>query len=127
MTTDLLSKLDIEDLLVRYNHAMDSGDIVAFADLWTPDAECGDKQGVDAIVQALASTHGKFAELHHLSFNILIDLDGDSGRVRSKSLSARRLTGEQQKAEPQFIWYEDLVKRIDGRWLFASRCFGIVG
>lgn len=119
----LADRYAIEDLVYKYNHAIDRRDAVLFESLWIPDATCGSMIGRDAIVAALVSTAPKFADLNHLTTNLVIEIDGASAHARSKSLAMRRLAGSDLPGPLTVVLYEDDFVRDGPVWKFRRRTF----
>ena len=119
----LADRYAIEDLVYTYNHAIDRRDAVLFESLWMPDARCGSMIGRDAIVAALVSTAQKFADLNHLTTNLVIQIDGANAHARSKSLAMRRLVGSDLPGPLTVVLYEDDFVRDGPLWKFRRRTF----
>lgn len=108
---------EILQLLYRYNHAIDSGDAEGWADTWTEDGFFGGVgdglQGRAQLVQFASGVGG----LRHMVLNPLIDVDGDTARVRAYVVVL---------AAGQVVTvgtYDDTVVRTPGGWRFAKRMF----
>jgi len=109
---------EILQLLYRYNHAIDSGDAEGWADTWTDDGvfEIGGAQpitGRAGLVEFAKSVSG----LRHMALNPLVEVNGDSARVRAYVVvlqgGAIAVTGAT----------EDHVVRTPGGWRLARRVF----
>ncbi|TDW24198.1 nuclear transport factor 2 family protein [Kribbella kalugense] len=119
-----VDRLAIQDLVFTYNHALDTGDEELFVSLFVPAATNGPKVGVDAIRDAFRKTAAKYAELHHLSSNLVVDFDGDQATGRSKALIFRSLPGEIADGNaPMYVDYDDVYVHTGQGWKFLSRSF----
>lgn len=124
-TTD---RVEIEDLVARYNKAIDTGDAESWAATFTKDGEfhgiVGDFAGTDeltAFVTEYASDeqYADFARSQHWVTNMVIDGDGDSA-----TMFAHLMMVQPAEDGGRIILvghYEDKLRRVDGRWLFAER------
>lgn len=117
----LLARDEIRTLPLRYAAAIESRDVAAMMDLFSPDARFGDYGNGPTGLRALMtdSVEGSlFAVI--LVANHLIDLHDDShasGQVWAHCYAQTRTDGFLD----QLIKYEDRYERVDGRWLFARR------
>jgi len=120
---DLADRFAIQDLVYSYNHAIDGRDEELFASLWTEDAVCGAMEGRETIVGALKSTGGKYADLNHMTTNLVITLEGDRATARSKSIVSRRAVGADVAGPLIAVEYTDELVRQGGAWKFTRRTF----
>jgi hypothetical protein len=125
LTTDDL--MQINELAVRYCHAVDKGDGESFAATFTSDgvlnAPSGQLVGTAALTEFGTNGPVRRSRPRHFLSNVLIDGDGDVARFRGyvqlfsfpagASVARLDVTGE----------YDDVVRRVDGRWLFETRTF----
>jgi 3-phenylpropionate/cinnamic acid dioxygenase small subunit len=85
----LTDRIEINDLLTRYAHAVDSKDWALYRTVFTPDAVIdyesagGIKGDLETVANWLESTLAGFPMTQHLVSNINVDLDGDSATVRA--------------------------------------------
>lgn len=122
LTTE--DRLDILDLLARYNYAIDDGDAQTWAACFTPDGEfvspTDHRTGTDELI-AFASRPSR-GTLHYTT-NEIITGDGNNAAMRCY-LELVNAGGE----KPEILFcgrYEDeLVKTADG-WRFAKRTVGL--
>ena len=111
-------KLEIQELIARYNHAVDSGDTAAYAATFTED---GSFQGGRDPVQGrenLAEMAGRAGGNRHWTANHIIDGDGDAATLRCYVMVTR--TGEGTQIGSTGL-YTDELKKVNGAWLFAKR------
>lgn len=126
----LSDRIEIEELLAKYSHAVDSRDWPAYRSLFTPDANIdysemgGAAGGVDEITQYLTDAMEMFTGYQHMVSNIIVDFtDDDHANVRSILYNPMILGGGTPE-EHIFVcglWYRDQVVRTDSGWKFASR------
>ena len=60
----------------------------------------------------------------HINFNIAIRVDGDNATAKSDFVTvARDAAGVLKVDNPESVWgrYDDVLKRIDGKWWFIDR------
>jgi uncharacterized protein (TIGR02246 family) len=128
MTIDMADRVQIEDLVARYNKAIDTGDAEAWAATFTKDGEfhgiVGDFFGVDeltAFVRAYASEEqfAEFASAQHWVTNIVVEGDGD----RAEMFAHLMMVAPQTDGGRILLVgrYEDTLRKVDGHWLFAKR------
>jgi hypothetical protein len=129
-------RAEIEDLQARYLFAIDYFDWDAYVATFAEDGELefasGTSKGHAAIRAAVTrfsegigrfyhTADGKPAKLRHIILQTAIRVEGDRAWSRSQWLEmANHGTGDEPKIGTYGI-YEDELKRVDGRWLFAKR------
>lgn len=85
----LADRIEINDLLTRYAHAVDSKDWALYRTVFTPDAHIdyesagGVKGDIETVVSWLEQTMAGFPMTQHLVANIDVKLDGDTATVRA--------------------------------------------
>jgi uncharacterized protein (TIGR02246 family) len=123
-------KIEIHELLARYAWSFDTADVEGFVSCFAPDAVmCEDVfEDVDrwvghdqirSMAQHFFSMPGFGGRQHHVS-QILIDGSSDRCRVRAFIIVVEPREGE-PCAVPFAGHYDDVVVKIDGRWLFQER------
>jgi uncharacterized protein (TIGR02246 family) len=112
----------IEQLLARYGHVVDDGDLDALAEVFTEDGAFdigafgqGVHRGLDAIraIFALGSPPHPPA---HLTTNVYVTRVADQVRVRSKWLTISRSTGTVRSGD-----YDDVVVLTPRGWRIQTR------
>jgi uncharacterized protein (TIGR02246 family) len=129
MALTAMDRVEIEDLIARYNKAIDSGDAEAWADTFTPDGEfhgvVGDFFGRDELVAFLKAYATEeqfrdFATARHWATNIVVEGDGDDATLFCHLMMVAPT--DDGGGRISFIGhYEDELRRINGRWLFTKR------
>src|SRR5712692_6685257 len=111
----------IEQLVARYNHAIDSGDGEGYGATFLEDG-CFQITGRDpvrgraALAEMVRRAGGR---VRHVVSNVLIDGDGDTATLKAY------LTAIPKAGGPVGVTglYDDALRKVDGRWLFAERRF----
>jgi uncharacterized protein (TIGR02246 family) len=115
----------IQQLVARYNFAVDGGDPDAFAGTFTPDGEFGAggqvMRGHDEL-RAFVVGRAGIAPRRHLVSSILVDGEGDRASLRAYlQVVAMGDDGALQVAV-QGTYDDELVRTADG-WRFSRRSF----
>jgi hypothetical protein len=125
LTTE--DQLEIQGLVARYNHAVDSGEGPDYAATFTPDGvlDAGALvvEGRDALAAFAKGLPSSQRSPRHIASNLVIDGDGNRATVRAY-VQMYVLAGE--PAQPVLAVsgkYNDELVRTGGRWLFARRVF----
>ncbi|MGW4244562.1 nuclear transport factor 2 family protein [Nocardia sp. NPDC004722] len=88
---DLADKFEITELVNRLGRALDEGDWDELAAIYTPDATAqtpgGLAVGRPALVAQASRNHSPDKRVQHVISGILVDLDGDTARVRANLLA----------------------------------------
>lgn len=130
-------RAEIEDLQARYMFALDWFDAEAYAATFTEDGTLnwarGTVTGRDAIREEVRGMRaqlapyygddgsGKPVTLRHFITNISITVNGDAATGRSYWYEVANNGPGHTPKIGGFGHYEDELRRVDGRWLFASR------
>lgn len=122
-------RFEILDLLSRYCHCLDCGDVQGWCDTFAHDGTFDGAYGRITGRQSLerfAETHRQspdFARVRgcqHWMGNILITSAGD-GSATASSYGQLRRAGSTSD-QPEGLWiYHDVLERIDGGWRFRER------
>ena len=117
----LADRIEINDLLTRYAHAVDTKDWALYRTVFTPDAYVdrtgpstrGIRGDIDTVAPWVEKSMANYAMTQHLISNIDVKLDGDSATVRAMFYNPMRpLNGE------MFFcggWYtHELVRTTEG-------------
>lgn len=129
-------QLEIQELVSRYNVAIDRGDVDGWLACFTED---GAFEGVAgryeggaarrAFAEALTTSDewAGFRPMRHWTTNFLIDYDGgpDAARMRADHLLFRADPGDMKVLV--MAVYHDRLRRSDGAWLFVERVVEVLG
>ena len=125
---DMSDRLEIQDLLNAYTHAIDGKDWDALDTIFLPDATIdysatggisGSLNEAKAFLQQMLPM---FQSTQHFVTNPMIRVSGDSATC--KSLLFNPVTLERDGSPHTFFvgaWYIDDLVRTDGGWRIASR------
>jgi hypothetical protein len=121
----LLDRVEIEELIARYNWAIDTSDGPGLADTFTADgAFVGTREfrGREALIGFGAGTHhGPIPPAQHWVTNMV--LEGDTELARLKAYFVRQNVEDGQVITTNLGYYDDELVRVEGRWLFSVRRF----
>ena len=124
-TLDWQTKLDIMELIWRYNHAIDSGDADGVADCFVEDGVFKGRSGEfigRANLRKLGMTWRKSLYPRHIVSNILVTphaTDSNVAEVRSHLLFYEVMPSNIHFKTSGV--YTDVVVKVDGAWKFRSR------
>ncbi|MEV5650577.1 nuclear transport factor 2 family protein [Nocardia sp. NPDC052254] len=125
---EISDRLEIEDLMVRYSHAVDTQQWDLLDEVFTADAHidysamggaCG---GLTEIKTFLATVMPNFPAFQHLISNSSITVDGDNATGRTMCNNPM-LVGEPGNQNLMLcgLWYLDTFTRVGGNWRIARR------
>ncbi len=119
--------VEINQLAVRYCHAVDSGDGETFAGTFLDDgvlnAPAGRIEGRAALVDFGNNGPNRRPRPRHFLSNVLIDGEGDTARFRGYVQLFTFPAGATKAQLDVTGAYDDTVRKVDGRWLFETRTF----
>lgn len=120
MALSVEDRLDILELVARYNHAIDSGNGKAWADTFTEDGVFetarGKTEGRDALQKFVEGMAANMPGIRHWNNNHVIEGDGDKATHTCYLMLLR------PEADPAFTSrYEDSLVKVNGQWKFAHR------
>lgn len=125
---ELSDRVEINDLLSRYAHAIDESDWDALDRVFTPDAvidytDLGGAKGTLAQTkQYLAEAMPNFTTFQHLSATSKVDLDGD--KASAKTILFNPMVMQHEGERRVFfigLWYVDQLVRTPDGWRIAHR------
>ena len=121
-------RIEILDLMARYNHAIDASDGPAWAATFVEDGLFEGSVGVPvrgrrALEEFAASGLQRRGEVRHLTNNVLIEGHGDDATLTAYLMMLRVGNGLPELVRTGV--YRDTLRRVDGRWKFAHRKFHI--
>src|SRR5215469_5235890 len=123
-------RIAIQDLIARYAWALDTGDVDSLVACFTPDAvvieevfEDPDRweghEGVRRLAQHYGSSPGFPGRQHHVSQSLV---EGDGERCSVKSFAfVTECRGEPPYTLRFTGYYDDLLVKAGGEWLFKER------
>lgn len=126
---EVSDRLEINEILARYCHALDRQDWPAFRALFAPDAKMdfaafGGPVGTVADVEAhLRPVLGSIKGSEHIATTVIIDLDGDRAQARSAAIVPMTRLLDDGSEHTAFIglWYEDELTRTAEGWRISAR------
>ena len=126
---EISDRLEIQDLLTRYSYAVDDRDWDAYRRVFTADAVIdytafgGPRGGVEDMVAYLPKALTRILSGQHVITNTLIELDGDSARVRTVCQCPMVLDLGEGRSQVFFqgLWYRDRLSRTLDGWRIAER------
>jgi len=125
---EISDRIEIQDLIARYAHAIDDQDWDALDAVFTPDAvidytEVGGPRGLyPEIKRYLAEALPRFRPYQHLSATTRLQIDGD--RAQAKTILFNPMTIEHEGESRMFfvgLWYRDDLVRTPEGWRIARR------
>lgn len=126
---EISDKLEINELLARYCHALDQKDWGAFQAVFLPDATLdftafgGPKGSPGELQDFFSPILNGLASTQHTVSTVRIDLAADSATVRSAAIVPMTAKSPEGK-ESTFVsglWYEDTCQRTKEGWKIKSR------
>ena len=125
---EISDRIEIQDLLARYTHAIDRRDWDALDGVFTPDAHIdysamgGAAGGLAEIKEFLAGAMPMFENSQHLLGSSVVDIDGDTATARTICHNPMVLHGGD---DPHLLvcglWYQDKLVRTPAGWRIAER------
>jgi uncharacterized protein (TIGR02246 family) len=118
MALTLEDRLDITELVARYDQAIDGRDAAAYADTFTEDGafqitgqqEIKGRERLMRMIERLGPPSSR-----HWVNNIVIDGDGDDATMTCYLMVLRDLR------TTNMGYYVNTLKRVDGNWKFVRR------
>ena len=125
---EISDRMEIEQLLIRYCHAIDERDWDAYRSVYTDDAiiddiGAGPGNTVGQMVEFLQNALKKVVLIQHAISTSRVDIDGDTANAKTVCHCPVVLDRGDGQTEMYFqgLWYEDeLVRTIDG-WKISKR------
>ena len=123
---EISDRLEIQDLLIAYSHAIDLRNWDELDDVFTPDAvidytEMGGPRGtLDSIKAYLAETLSRFPSYQHLVATTKIVFDGDRAEGRTVCHNPMVLD-DKERVMWCGLWYRDRFVRTPAGWRIADR------
>ena len=126
---DVADRLEVNELMARYCHALDQKDWPAFHAVFTDDAILdftafgGPKGTAGALQNFLVPVLDSLIGSQHMVSTVIVDIDGDRAKARSAAIvpmTARAADGSEQTSLSG-LWYEDQLVRTPGGWRICHR------
>lgn len=126
---EISDRLEIEDLMVRYSHAVDTHQWELLDELFTVDAHIdytamgGPAGDVESTKKFLATVMPNFSAFQHMISNSSIRVDGDHATARTMCHNPMLVTSSDGSRRLMLcgLWYHDTFKRVDGEWRIQQR------
>jgi hypothetical protein len=127
---EISDRLEIQDLMVRYSHAVDTQqwDLLdtVFADGAVIDytAMGGPRGNLKEIKEFLAAAMPNFGAFQHLIANSSVVVDGDTATGRTMCHNPMIMPAQEDGQTSVLfcgLWYVDRFVRVDGEWRIAER------
>ncbi|MDJ0343008.1 nuclear transport factor 2 family protein [Streptomyces sp. H10-C2] len=128
---EISDRLEIQDLMVDYCHAVDTRQWDLLDAVFTAGAVIdytatgGPRGTLPQIKDFLGSVMGRFPAYQHLLGNASVRLDGDTATGRTMCHNPLVLPGDQGAADGGVLycgmWYIDAFVRVAGAWRIAER------
>lgn len=125
----LSDRVEIQELLARYCHAIDENNWTTFAELFIDDAECDytqfggprcDKRG---LIEFLSGFVSSIAGSQHTISTMAIDLAADTAKVRTAAQVMLIMPDENgvNQINVSGLWYHDTVVKTAQGWRIKQR------
>jgi ketosteroid isomerase-like protein len=127
-TQEISDRLEIEQLLIRYCHAIDQRDWDGYRSVYTDDAViddvgAGKGNSVDDMVEFLTRGLQQVVLIQHSISTSLVDIDGD--RASAKTVCHCPVVVDRGSGETQMffqgLWYLDELVRTGDGWKISKR------
>jgi len=124
MPLTIADRIEIQDLLARYNHAIDSAEAAAWAAAYTDDGTFNSggrtRTGTAELEAFAADFAARMPGSRHWVNDVLIDGDGGIASM-SCYLQLLKTGGGEPATLVTTARYQDTLRHVDGAWRFASR------
>ena len=127
---EISDRLEIQELLVRYSHAVDTRDWDAYEGVFTDDAvidytEMGGPRGnVKEVRKFLEMAMPNFASFQHMISNIVLEFDG-ADAARGRTICHNPMVLDRGNGETHVffcgLWYRDVLLRTPEGWRIKER------
>ncbi|MEU6658834.1 nuclear transport factor 2 family protein [Streptomyces sp. NPDC046821] len=128
---EISDRLEIQDLMVRYSHAVDTrqwdllDEVFAEGAVIDYTAMGGERGNLEQIKKFLASAMAGFPAFQHLISNTSLTFDGDTATGRTMCHNPMVMPGEHGGDNGGVLycglWYVDTFVRVDGDWRIKER------
>ena len=126
---EISDRLEIQDLLTRYSHALDTRDWDNLAKVFTEDAMIdysemgGSKGNLEETMSFLKMAMPNFSSFQHMVSNFYIEFDGDTARSRVICHNPMVIDKGNGDTHVFFcgLWYRDVLVRTPDGWRIKER------
>lgn len=126
---EISDRMEINDLIIDYSTAVDSGQIDDFDNIFTKDAFIdytamgGIKGNLEEIKIYLKGVVDYFPSTQHMIANSRVKVDGDTatGRTMCHNPMVFELEGGEQQTAYYGLWYVDKYVRTEQGWRIQQR------
>ena len=126
---EMSDRIEIQDLLVRYSHALDTQDWDGLAKVFTEDAMIdysemgGSKGNVEETMAFLKMAMPNFASYQHMISNFHVQVDGDTAHSRIICHNPMVIDKGNDETHVFFcgLWYRDVLVRTPDGWRIKER------
>ncbi|MQY20293.1 nuclear transport factor 2 family protein [Nocardia macrotermitis] len=126
---EISDRMEIQDLMVRYSHAVDTRQWGLLDEVFTADAYIdysamgGSAGDLGATKEFLAAMLPNFLAFQHLISNSSISVDGDTATGRTLCHNPMIVADAEGKQSLMLcgLWYLDTFVRVDGQWRIQRR------
>jgi len=125
---------EIENLLYRYQELMDAGDLPAVGELFAHarlgsdiyDATWSGAAEVEEMYRTFVRMYDGRPRTTHTTTNPIIEIDDEAGTATCRSVYVVYQQTDLLPLQPIITGrYRDRFERVDGRWRFTERIFGV--
>jgi len=127
---EISDRMEIQELMVRYAHCIDTRNFAGLDQVFTDDAYI-DYRALGGAAGSLAQTQeflGKampmFKSFQHLVANTWIEFDRDGDAARARTICHNPMVMEREGREHVFVcglWYVDDLVRTEAGWRIRKR------
>lgn len=126
---EISDRLEIQELLIRYSHTVDTRDWDSWEQVFTEDAVIdytemgGPRGGVKETRAFLESAMPMFSNYQHMVGNTVLEFDGDTARARTICYNPMVLDRGEGGTHVFFcgLWYRDVLVRTPAGWRIRDR------
>ncbi|WP_040857713.1 nuclear transport factor 2 family protein [Nocardia niigatensis] len=126
---EISDRMEIEDLMVRYSHAVDTHQWELLDEIFTRDAHIdytamgGPAGDLESTKKFLATVMPNFSAFQHMIANSSIHVEGDHATARTMCHNPMLVTGADGARQLMMcgLWYHDTFVRVDGQWRIQQR------
>jgi 3-phenylpropionate/cinnamic acid dioxygenase small subunit len=125
---EISDRLEIDQLLIRYCHAIDERDWHTYRSVYTEDAViddigAGPGNTIDQMVEFLSQALENVVSIQHAISTSRVDIDGDVARAKTVCHCPVVLPTDNGETEMFFqgLWYEDELVRTQDGWKISKR------